>query len=203
MRSYFLSVLSRNARPSSMCAVTRGSEYGWSGWCDLPEVVEARVDLDRVDVLGAPLQRDRDVVAAARADDEHVVELVVLDAVVGEVVERVGVAVGPDRGEVRLVREAVHVDEQRAGDLLATAWPRSCSTATSSCPALNVSSASTTRIASPPSTWSDAGHSSHVGASSASMTTTATTPQASGGARRNASAEKPTIPSTLPMRSSL
>ena len=76
MRSYFLSVRSRNARPSLMWTVTRGSWYGWSGFICFADLGDPRVDLHRVDVLGALGQRQRDVGAGAGADDEHVVERV-------------------------------------------------------------------------------------------------------------------------------
>src|SRR5439155_3288019 len=38
------------------------------------DLVDPRVDLDRVDALDARAQRRRDVVAAASADDHHVLE---------------------------------------------------------------------------------------------------------------------------------
>ena len=119
MRSYFLSVRSRNARPSSMCAV------------------DARVGVRPVRVMR--LRRGRTAAgrsrprrrASPRASARPTTSfpppapmtstsssLWFFERVVGLVVHGVRLAFGPVRGEVRLVREPVDVDEQRAGDLL-------------------------------------------------------------------------------------
>ena len=39
-----------------------------------PETINGRIDFDRVDVLGAPLQRAADIVSGTRADNHHVLE---------------------------------------------------------------------------------------------------------------------------------
>ena len=76
IRSYLVSVVSRNARPSLTCRVTRGSAYGRSGFFSTPMLHDPRVDVDGVDVLRALRQRDRHVRAGAGADDQHVAERV-------------------------------------------------------------------------------------------------------------------------------
>ena len=65
-------VRSRNARPSSMCTLTRGSWYGCSGCRSRPEPLQDRVDLHGVHVRRALRQGERDVVAAAGTHDQDV-----------------------------------------------------------------------------------------------------------------------------------
>ena len=60
------------------------------------EVLDDRVDLDRIDVLGAVGQRDRDVVAVPGSDDEDSVERRLVDVPVREGVERLEVEQGLD-----------------------------------------------------------------------------------------------------------
>ena len=72
---------------------------------------ELRVDLDRVDVRRAVVQRQRDVRAAAGADDQDVVEVLVREPAVDLAMEQAAVRLGA--GHHLLVRDAVDREEDR------------------------------------------------------------------------------------------
>ena len=73
------------------------------------EAIEDRVDLDRVDVPGTLRQRDGDIVAAPRPDDEHVPQWIVRDAIVGHEAERL-VRLHERHGHDPLMGSAVDLD---------------------------------------------------------------------------------------------
>ena len=74
------------------------------------DLLDLRVDLDRVDMLGAVLERHRDVRAGAGPDDQHALERPLREPAIDLLVERVDRAV--DRPH-RLVRDPVDVDAPR------------------------------------------------------------------------------------------
>ena len=89
-----------------MCGVTRGSWYGPRGMQLAPGSLQTGVDLDGVDAVRALGERQRDVVAVPRADDQHVARWAIQMRV------RPRVERGADlvEREHRLVRERVHAD---------------------------------------------------------------------------------------------
>ena len=70
--------------------MTRGSSYGPIRMIALAEPLDHRIDLDRVDALGAPLQRAADVVARSGADDQHLAERLAAGVAIEQVRQRVG-----------------------------------------------------------------------------------------------------------------
>jgi len=77
-----------------------------------PEVLELRVDLDRVDPPRSLRERDRDVVAVPGADDQHVVQRPPGEMPVREEVEALDLLQRLDRVR-RLVRDVVDGDDER------------------------------------------------------------------------------------------
>ena len=73
------------------------------------DLVDPRVDLDRVDVLDARAQRRRDVVAAARADDHHVLERPAAGVAVEQIRQEICGSLLPDF-DYLLVADVVRVD---------------------------------------------------------------------------------------------
>ena len=110
-RSYGSVVRRRNARPSSMIRVTRGSSYGRFGWSSDPDLLDLRVDLDRVDMARAMLQRNRHIGAGSGAHDQHPLERPIREPAIDLLVERIDRSVERPH---RLVRDAVDVDRRDA-----------------------------------------------------------------------------------------
>ena len=115
-RSYFLSVVRRNARPSLLMRRDARVVVGLvRDGASMPICWIARIDLDGVDVPGpVALARCADVRPAAGADDQHLVVGPAREPVVDLLVERSSVLL-VERVQ-RLVRDAVDVDvRQPAG----------------------------------------------------------------------------------------
>ena len=63
---------------------------GTIGMVPLADPLDDRIDLDRVDALGAPRQRAADVVAGAGADDQHLAERLAAGVAIEQVRQRIG-----------------------------------------------------------------------------------------------------------------
>jgi hypothetical protein len=72
-----------------------------------PDVLDGRVDLDRVDMISPVLQRHRDVCPRARADDEDAIEDAIGKPAVRLFVERLD---DPIRRPHALMGNAIDVD---------------------------------------------------------------------------------------------
>src|SRR5262245_7353790 len=87
------------------------------------DLLNHRIDLDGVDVLGAPLQSAADVVAAAGADNQYVVERLVRQALQGTCIACEQVRQGILRmisvaRDHSLLTDQVNVDKGLSGDII-------------------------------------------------------------------------------------